>query len=129
MTLRRAETITTHDIHVARKPGLVSCSLTCDCGKIPVRIDTDGRRENEALDKLANALYAEHKRLALIRDGQKCVMCDSRWMLETDHIIARGQSGSHSVGNLRTLCHVCHEKRHAHPSLYSPESLRRNREV
>ena len=45
------------------------------------------------------------------RDGEKCVLCDSREFLQFDHIYPRSKGGSDETGNLRILCRTCNSKR------------------
>lgn len=41
------------------------------------------------------------------RDGNKCVLCGARELLQIDHIIARVNGGGNGDENLRTLCIDC----------------------
>lgn len=46
--------------------------------------------------------------LAYERDDYRCVECDKDTGIEAHHII----DGVEELGNLITLCHACHKKRH-----------------
>jgi hypothetical protein len=54
-------------------------------------------------------------RAAKDRDGRKCRECGSPDDLETDHILPLSKGGGNEMANLQTLCHECHEKKHARP--------------
>lgn len=41
------------------------------------------------------------------RDGNKCVLCNSREQLTIDHIIPISEGGTNEAENLRTLCKGC----------------------
>jgi 5-methylcytosine-specific restriction protein A len=49
------------------------------------------------------------------RDGFRCVKCGDTRRLLVDHVIPRRAGGTDDDANLRTLCHRCHEQRHAGP--------------
>jgi len=52
-----------------------------------------------------------------LRDGNRCVICGRNDRpLHVDHIHPRSQGGLDLPSNLRTLCEVCHVKRHPNMS-------------
>lgn len=46
------------------------------------------------------------------RDGGACVKCSSTKNLQTHHIQAQADGGSDDIGNLVTLCSLCHQEWH-----------------
>lgn len=59
----------------------------------------------------------EQRRKILERDGYTCQECKSDfhgygYCLEIDHIVKRSRSRDDRMENLRTLCFVCHRRRH-----------------
>jgi len=57
--------------------------------------------------QLSNAVMSE----VWIRDGGKCVTCNSQDNLEFDHIIPLSKGGSSTSQNLRILCRRCNRAR------------------
>lgn len=55
-----------------------------------------------------SAAYKVARRLALARDGGRCVVCHKGDDLTTHHRIPRYAGGDHSPHNLTTLCRPCH---------------------
>ena len=68
--------------------------------------------------RLPKEIWSEVRKVVWLRDGHKCVRCDSKLGLYDCHIdhIASGKTASNSFNNLRTLCRKCHvlrnDKRH-----------------
>jgi 5-methylcytosine-specific restriction endonuclease McrA len=58
------------------------------------------------------AAWQRARKAALHRDGHRCVHCGATptqaLRLHVHHIVPRAQGGSHALGNLLTLCDVCH---------------------
>lgn len=64
-----------------------------------------------------NRVLAEDKYLILERELRKiysdpCFMCGSTENQSLDHIIPLSRSGTHSVGNIMTLCSSCNASKH-----------------
>lgn len=57
--------------------------------------------------------YARNQLPAAVkaRDG-RCVSCGSTEALRAHHVVPIASGGSHTMGNLVTLCAVCHAKTH-----------------
>ena len=51
------------------------------------------------------------KRNIMIRDGFKCVYCDSPNKLTLDHVIAKSRGGKNDWFNLATCCEPCNKKK------------------
>jgi len=67
----------------------------------------------------------------LDRDGNKCTNCGATAKEETLHVHHQTQisdGGSHSLSNLTTLCHPCHEEVHNHPIL-APGGRKKGRKI
>lgn len=45
------------------------------------------------------------------RDGDKCVKCNSKKLLEVDHIVPLFKGGRNDDDNLQTLCRKCHREK------------------
>jgi len=56
--------------------------------------------------------WHERRRYVLERDHHACVKCGSTESLHVHHVVPRKVRRDHGVGNLITLCHVCHGKEH-----------------
>jgi 5-methylcytosine-specific restriction endonuclease McrA len=52
------------------------------------------------------------RRQILQRDGYRCQICGQREDLSVHHIIPLSEGGDSTSGNLRVLCHTCHQKVH-----------------
>ena len=63
------------------------------CGRLGQRRGISGAREITA-----------GKKLALVRDGRRCRLCDFDLVLHVHHIVPRARGGSDDVDNLITLC-------------------------
>ena len=55
---------------------------------------------------------AKQRQKALERDGYKCQICGSTENLEVHHIKHREDGGTDALGNLVTLCALCHAEQH-----------------
>jgi hypothetical protein len=66
-----------------------------------------------------NRTYYQNKKLALIRDNQKCQCCGTKKDLLAHHIDVH--KSNNSLTNLIILCHQCHHHLH---STYTPAELR-----
>lgn len=76
------------------------------------------------------------RKKVLARDNYTCTKCGLKLgrtapgKLHVDHIVPVGRGGSHSKGNLRTLCTTCHGKRAGHSiSTTSSNSAKTAQEV
>lgn len=56
------------------------------------------------------------RRSILERDNHQCQICGKREDLSVHHIIPLSAGGDSTAGNLRVLCHPCHQKEHGHPA-------------
>ena len=70
------------------------------------------RDDKTALKYLVEDIYAVNRQKTMHRDGFKCVWCGGFRNLECDHIEARSKGRDDRTSNLRTLCSLCHRKRH-----------------
>jgi hypothetical protein len=61
--------------------------------------------------------FERNRKLALERDGHRCVRCQSPDDLHVHHVEpwAPGQPDPHALGNLVTLCASCHRLEHPLP--------------
>lgn len=60
-----------------------------------------------------SAKWRTTRRIVRARDGNKCVLCDSKKNLEVHHIININKCEDKcDLDNLITLCHMCHNKAH-----------------
>lgn len=65
-----------------------------------------GSRFYDALDQ---ARWQRVRRLALERDGWRCVQCGLRGRLDVDHIVPLRRGGAtYDLANLQVLCRACH---------------------
>lgn len=44
------------------------------------------------------------------RDGEKCIVCGSRYAMPNSHFIRRSQNGKGIPENIVTMCQSCHRK-------------------
>jgi hypothetical protein len=58
--------------------------------------------------------WNEIRQEVLARDGYRCGNCGSTSKLHVHHIVPLSLGGSNELGNLRTLCKICHVKLHPH---------------
>ncbi len=54
------------------------------------------------------------------RDGNKCLICNSREQLTIDHIIPLSEGGTNDDHNLRTLCYPCNIRKANKPPKHIP---------
>lgn len=59
--------------------------------------------------------YDQLREQVLHRDGWKCQCCGTASNLHVHHIVRRSRLGSDELGNLITLCALCHEREHNRP--------------
>jgi len=52
------------------------------------------------------------RRQILQRDGYRCQICGEQKDLSVHHIIPLSMGGDSTTGNLRVLCHTCHQQVH-----------------
>lgn len=71
-------------------------------------------RERDAFKELYDQFWAIRRMEVLERDRFQCRACGSCHSLSVDHIMSRGSGGTDDMSNLRTLCVVCHDKRHSY---------------
>ncbi len=57
-------------------------------------------------------VFRKLKRLALERDGNKCVECGSDYKLNVHHIQKVCEGGENTLSNYKTLCIHCHINAH-----------------
>ncbi len=76
------------------------------CGSCTIQLPSIMR-----LIKLIRTIYRNHvpftKRNIMVRDGYKCVYCDSRNTLTIDHIIPSSRGGLSNFDNCVTACRKC----------------------
>ena len=78
--------------------------------QIDIRALQDGKLYHNQYQK-SNRLDENIRIATLIRDNYSCKECGKKdCMLEAHHIVPRRLKGSDSIGNLITLCSVCHDK-------------------
>jgi 5-methylcytosine-specific restriction protein A len=71
------------------------------------KADTKTKWKTKAGTSMGPGWSARRVRI-LKRDGYRCVLCGSRWMVSVDHIVPRSQGGGDEDSNLRVLCRVHH---------------------
>lgn len=67
----------------------------------------------------------------LNRDGHECTNCGVSAQEETLHVHHKtpiSDGGSHSLSNLITLCHPCHEAEHNHP-IPTPDGRKEGKKI
>ena len=77
--------------------------------------------------KLDRKRWGAVRRLALIRDGYRCVKCGKAGRLEVDHVKPLSKGGDPwDLGNLQTLCRGCHiaKTRSEQPKQPSPAATK-----
>lgn len=78
---------------------------------IDVRAIEDGYKPYPWEYKKSNRLDENIRKAVILRDGNKCMECGAmNVMLEVHHIKAKKYGGSDSLGNLISLCRICHKK-------------------
>lgn len=93
------------------------------CNKIPIggAILLDIRRSKQALTVAIERNRSEKwilrlwSRFIKIRDGYRCVCCESKEKVQAHHIVRKTLYpwGAFEIGNGISLCHVCHGRVHA----------------
>lgn len=63
------------------------------------------------VDKNWNAFQTQ-RRHTLIRDGKRCLICNSRSHLTAHHIVHKCKGGTNNNINLMTVCVTCHRRIH-----------------
>ncbi|KKL28059.1 hypothetical protein LCGC14_2378930 [marine sediment metagenome] len=66
------------------------------------------RRRNEASRLTRNISL---RLFVFNRDGNKCLICNSKENLTIDHIISIYRGGSDDYNNLQTLCNSCNARK------------------
>ena len=78
---------------------------------IDIRALTDGYKPYRWQYQKSNRLDENIRKAVILRDGCKCRECGrSHITLEVHHINSRRLNGSNTLGNLITLCRICHQK-------------------
>lgn len=77
---------------------------------IDIRVATEGKKLYKWQYQKSNRLDNNIKLAVLMRDGFKCVECNSKEKLQMHHIHARREGGADSIYNGITLCEKCHIK-------------------
>lgn len=78
---------------------------------IDIRAMTEGYKPYRWQYQKSNRLDENLRKAAILRDGNRCMMCGkTNCILEVHHIQPRRLKGSDTLGNLITLCSGCHEK-------------------
>lgn len=78
---------------------------------IDIRAMTDDYRPYRWQYQKSNRLDENLRKATILRDSCKCQECGkSNCILEVHHIRARRYGGADTIGNLVTLCRVCHQK-------------------
>jgi hypothetical protein len=60
-------------------------------------------------EKLEGEEYRKFRDSIFIRDGWMCRKCSCRQALTPHHLVKRSQLGGDTLGNVLTLCLLCHE--------------------
>ncbi len=63
------------------------------------------------VDQNWNAFQTQ-RRHTLIRDGKRCLICNSNSNLTAHHIVHKSKGGTNNSINLMTVCETCHRKIH-----------------
>jgi 5-methylcytosine-specific restriction endonuclease McrA len=63
------------------------------------------------VDKNWNAFQTQ-RRHTFIRDGKRCLICNTRSNLTAHHIVHKCQGGTNNNINLVTVCSCCHRAIH-----------------
>ena len=78
---------------------------------IDIRALTDGYKPYKWQYQESNRLDENIRKAVILRDGCKCRECGrSNIKLEVHHINPRRSNGTNTLGNLITLCGICHQK-------------------
>jgi len=74
------------------------------------------RRRGKQTEIVRDSRYIEPQLRQAVwnRCGGKCVQCESRSLLEYDHIIPLSKGGATSYGNLQVLCRTCNRHKSDH---------------
>lgn len=100
-------------INVQSVTGKTQFEIMTDQKHWPAKYNSQGAkvRVDKRILKQKAILYVEtvislRKRI-FIRDGYKCVICDSTEKLTIDHIMPKSKGGSNKEDNLQTMCSRC----------------------
>lgn len=86
---------------------------------IDIRAFTDGYTPYGWQYQQSNRLDENIRKAVLLRDGCQCMECGkTNTRLEVHHIKPRRVNGSNTLGNLITLCHICHQKTEGKEEFY-----------
>ena len=87
--------------------------------KIDIRALQEGHKLYKWQYQKSNRLDENLRIATLMRDNYTCQECGKKdCRLEAHHIIARRLKGSDSIGNLITLCDICHDKTEGNEELF-----------
>ena len=102
-------------IHHDQFSGMWWAMCQCTCGKHPVEIQGGRERSvSAALERLRDAVLAEHGFIAIDSQGWQCAECGRVLPLQVDHIRSRAHGRDDTVSNLRGVCAQDHARRHEH---------------
>jgi len=73
------------------------------------RIMGIGSRKSKVITN-SRTISAAIKNAVMIRSGNKCENCDSKYNLHFDHIIPHSMGGASAIGNVRQLCSNCNAR-------------------
>jgi len=63
------------------------------------------------VQKIRFSTYRKHQESVFLRDGFKCVYCESTTKLTLDHVMPQSRGGSHDPENLVCCCSTCNSSK------------------
>lgn len=86
---------------------------------IDIRALSEGKKLYKWQYQKSNRLDENIRKAVILRDDCKCTECGKKdTMLEVHHIVPRRLKGKNNLGNLITLCSICHQKTEGKEELF-----------
>ena len=109
VTARRAASITGFEVRLI-EDGLPNHYGLFEAD-VPI-LEDHGKHPRRVLERLVERNWSRVSRLAMERDGWRCVDCGRFRNLSGDHIIPRSRGRKDTLENTATRCIPCHEAKH-----------------